>query len=183
MLSTLCAWWVACACRSVSDADIRKYQAFAQTLQQSRGFGSDFRFPDGQGGAGGGAAPAAAPAAVSATPCVVQLRFIRARAAHEAPVCVPACAVPAGHGLCVHGGGRQRRRRPLQLDATPRAAGAARRPAARLPVPHKRALVHGRGAGAGAAEPALLCVGAPFCEACRGGSSARVCAEPLCLFV
>ncbi|KAK9194794.1 hypothetical protein WN944_005501 [Citrus x changshan-huyou] len=32
--------------RSVSDADIRKYQLFAQTLQQSRGFGSDFRFPD-----------------------------------------------------------------------------------------------------------------------------------------
>lgn len=30
--------------RSVSDADIRKYQAFAQTLQQSRGFGSDFRY-------------------------------------------------------------------------------------------------------------------------------------------
>lgn len=32
--------------RSVSDADIRKYQAFAQTLQQARGFGSEFRFPD-----------------------------------------------------------------------------------------------------------------------------------------
>ena len=32
--------------RSVSDADIRKYQAFAQTLQQSRGFGSEFRFPE-----------------------------------------------------------------------------------------------------------------------------------------
>lgn len=32
--------------RSVSDADIRKYQLFAQTLQQSRGFGSEFRFPD-----------------------------------------------------------------------------------------------------------------------------------------
>ncbi|KAI5413273.1 cell division cycle protein 48 homolog [Lathyrus oleraceus] len=32
--------------RSVSDADIRKYQAFAQTLQQSRGFGSEFRFSD-----------------------------------------------------------------------------------------------------------------------------------------
>uniref|UniRef100_A0A452ZVS0 Uncharacterized protein n=1 Tax=Aegilops tauschii subsp. strangulata TaxID=200361 RepID=A0A452ZVS0_AEGTS len=31
--------------RSVSDADIRKYQAFAQTLQQSRGFGMEFRFP------------------------------------------------------------------------------------------------------------------------------------------
>ncbi|KAI8474134.1 MAG: flagellar associated protein [Monoraphidium minutum] len=49
--------------RSVSDADIRKYQAFAQTLQQSRGFGTDFRFPEGgapaaAGGAGGGAAAA-----------------------------------------------------------------------------------------------------------------------------
>ncbi|KAK7257680.1 hypothetical protein RIF29_31828 [Crotalaria pallida] len=32
--------------RSVSDADIRKYQSFAQTLQQSRGFGSEFRFPE-----------------------------------------------------------------------------------------------------------------------------------------
>ncbi|CAN7079974.1 unnamed protein product, partial [Brassica oleracea var. botrytis] len=30
--------------RSVSDAYIRKYQAFAQTLQQSRGFVSEFRF-------------------------------------------------------------------------------------------------------------------------------------------
>ncbi|KAK4362493.1 hypothetical protein RND71_017734 [Anisodus tanguticus] len=29
--------------RSVSDADIRKYQLFAQTLQQSRGFGSEFK--------------------------------------------------------------------------------------------------------------------------------------------
>jgi transitional endoplasmic reticulum ATPase len=47
----------------VSDADIRKYQAFAQTLQQSRGFGSEFRFPDAVGGSAapaGGAAPAAA---------------------------------------------------------------------------------------------------------------------------
>ena len=43
--------------RSVSDADIRKYQAFAQTLQQSRGFGSEFRFPDRPG-----AAPATTPA-------------------------------------------------------------------------------------------------------------------------
>ncbi|KAM0895804.1 hypothetical protein ACQ4PT_023610 [Festuca glaucescens] len=33
------------ATRSVSDGDIRKYQAFAQTLQQSRGFGTEFRFP------------------------------------------------------------------------------------------------------------------------------------------
>lgn len=32
--------------RSVSDADIRKYQLFAQTLQQSRGIRSEFRFPD-----------------------------------------------------------------------------------------------------------------------------------------
>lgn len=32
--------------RSVSDGDIRKYQAFAQTLQQSRGFGTEFRFAE-----------------------------------------------------------------------------------------------------------------------------------------
>ena len=47
--------------RSVNDADIRKYQAFAQTLQQSRGFGSEFRFPDRPGGA-----LAAAPAGAGA---------------------------------------------------------------------------------------------------------------------
>lgn len=49
--------------RSVSDNDIRKYEMFAQTLQQSRGFGSNFRFPSGQqptqgGPAGGGSNPA-----------------------------------------------------------------------------------------------------------------------------
>jgi len=33
--------------RSVSDNDIRKYEMFSQTLQQSRGFGgTDFKFPD-----------------------------------------------------------------------------------------------------------------------------------------
>merc|ERR1712224_190066 len=42
--------------RSVSDNDIRKYEMFSQTLQQSRGFGSDFKFPE--GGVGGGTAPA-----------------------------------------------------------------------------------------------------------------------------
>jgi transitional endoplasmic reticulum ATPase len=50
--------------RSVSDSDIRKYQAFAQTLQQSRGFGSEFRFPDRPGG--GGAAPATGDGAAAA---------------------------------------------------------------------------------------------------------------------
>lgn len=39
--------------RSVSDNDIRKYEMFSQTLQQSRGFGSNFRFPDQAGGTGG----------------------------------------------------------------------------------------------------------------------------------
>ncbi|PSN49362.1 Transitional endoplasmic reticulum ATPase TER94 [Blattella germanica] len=45
--------------RSVSDNDIRKYEMFAQTLQQSRGFGTNFRFPNAnpgnssQGGTGG----------------------------------------------------------------------------------------------------------------------------------
>lgn len=40
--------------RSVSDADIRRYEMFAQTLQQSRSFGSSFKFPE--GGIDGGAA-------------------------------------------------------------------------------------------------------------------------------
>jgi len=38
--------------RSVSDNDIRKYEMFAQTLQQSRGFGNNFRFPAGGAPAG-----------------------------------------------------------------------------------------------------------------------------------
>lgn len=33
--------------RSVSDADIKKYESFKTTLQQQRGFGSDFKFPGG----------------------------------------------------------------------------------------------------------------------------------------
>merc|ERR1719446_1462357 len=45
--------------RSVSDNDIRKYEMFSQTLQQSRGFGSEFKFPE--GGVGGSAAPPVAP--------------------------------------------------------------------------------------------------------------------------
>lgn len=44
--------------RSVNDNDIRKYEMFSQTLQQSRGFGSSFRFP--AGGVGGGAPTAPA---------------------------------------------------------------------------------------------------------------------------
>ncbi|PSS23653.1 Cell division control protein 48 D like [Actinidia chinensis var. chinensis] len=48
--------------RSVSDADIRKYQAFAQTLQQSRGFGSEFRFSDTSAGTTTGSDPFAASA-------------------------------------------------------------------------------------------------------------------------
>ncbi|XP_034751596.1 transitional endoplasmic reticulum ATPase isoform X2 [Etheostoma cragini] len=39
--------------RSVSDSDIRKYEMFAQTLQQSRGFGN-FRFPSATGTRSGG---------------------------------------------------------------------------------------------------------------------------------
>jgi transitional endoplasmic reticulum ATPase len=39
--------------RSVTDNDIRKYEMFAQTLQQSRGMGSNFRFPGGQPASGG----------------------------------------------------------------------------------------------------------------------------------
>ena len=52
--------------RSVSDADIRRYEMFASTLQQSRGAGgNNFRFPE--SGSGSGQAPAAdAPAAPAA---------------------------------------------------------------------------------------------------------------------
>lgn len=46
--------------RSVSDADIRKYEAFAAKLQQSRGFGNDFKFATAAGGAGGEGADAGA---------------------------------------------------------------------------------------------------------------------------
>jgi len=55
--------------RSVSDQDIRKYEMFSQTLQQSRGFGNDFKFPEG-GVGGGSTAPAGgagAPFAAAAT--------------------------------------------------------------------------------------------------------------------
>merc|ERR1712241_577852 len=40
--------------RSASDNDIKKYEMFSQTLQQARGFGNNFRFPDGQSGGGQG---------------------------------------------------------------------------------------------------------------------------------
>lgn len=43
--------------RSVSDNDIRKYEMFAQTLQQQRGFGTDFKFPGAHQGGGGSYAP------------------------------------------------------------------------------------------------------------------------------
>lgn len=49
--------------RSVTDRDINKYEMFAQTLQQSRGFGNEFSFPSttpAPAAAGGTNAPAAA---------------------------------------------------------------------------------------------------------------------------
>ena len=45
--------------RSVSDADIRRYEMFAQNLQQSRSFGSNFKFPEGSGAPAAANAPAA----------------------------------------------------------------------------------------------------------------------------
>ncbi|WVQ80226.1 transitional endoplasmic reticulum ATPase [Cryptococcus sp. DSM 104549] len=42
--------------RSVSDADIRRYEMFSTTLQQSRSFGNNFKFPEGEGGAQEGGA-------------------------------------------------------------------------------------------------------------------------------
>lgn len=51
--------------RSVSDSDIRRYEMFAQNLQQSRGFGS-FKFPDSDGAAGSGGAAGGAGAGQAA---------------------------------------------------------------------------------------------------------------------
>ncbi|KAL8119617.1 cell division control protein 48 homolog D-like [Apium graveolens] len=50
--------------RSVSDADIRKYQAFAHTLQQSRGMGSEFRFSETSGTAATASNPLTSSASV-----------------------------------------------------------------------------------------------------------------------
>jgi len=44
--------------RSVNDRDIARYEMFKNTLQQSRGFGSDFRFPDSTNTGPGTPAPA-----------------------------------------------------------------------------------------------------------------------------
>ncbi|KAH9167490.1 P-loop containing nucleoside triphosphate hydrolase protein [Lactarius sanguifluus] len=51
--------------RSVSDGDIRRYEMFAQNLQQSRSFGTSFQFPQSSGTPGGtsGAAPSGGNAA------------------------------------------------------------------------------------------------------------------------
>ena len=51
--------------KSVTDADIRKYQTFSQTLHQARGFGGDFQFPDGSGAAAPSGTPATAAAAAA----------------------------------------------------------------------------------------------------------------------
>merc|ERR1719453_159941 len=52
--------------RSVSDNDIRKYEMFSQTLQQSRGFGSQFKFPEAAAGGASGASGGAGAGFVSA---------------------------------------------------------------------------------------------------------------------
>jgi transitional endoplasmic reticulum ATPase len=46
--------------RSVSDQDIRRYELFAQNLQQSRSFGSTFRFPEADAAAAAAAGGAGA---------------------------------------------------------------------------------------------------------------------------
>jgi len=52
--------------KSVAPQDIRKYEMFAQTLQQSRGFGSAFRFPETAGDQPAGTGNQAAPAGQAA---------------------------------------------------------------------------------------------------------------------
>merc|ERR1712244_177926 len=59
-LTEICQRACKLAIRESIDTEIRKYEMFSQTLQQARGFGNNFRFPDGQsggtpaGGTGGG---------------------------------------------------------------------------------------------------------------------------------
>lgn len=53
--------------RSVTDNDIRKYEMFAQTLQQSRSFGGTFKFP-GQSGAAPSPSETGAPGAANPAP-------------------------------------------------------------------------------------------------------------------
>ena len=43
--------------KSVNENDVRKYEMFAQTLQQSRGFGNNFRFPSATPAADGASGP------------------------------------------------------------------------------------------------------------------------------
>jgi len=45
--------------RSVSDADIRRYEMFSQNLQQTRSFGNNFKFPEGADGESGSGVAAA----------------------------------------------------------------------------------------------------------------------------
>lgn len=47
--------------RSVTDADVRKYEMFAQKLQTSRGFGNEFKFDDAAGAGPSGTGPSGAP--------------------------------------------------------------------------------------------------------------------------
>jgi len=54
--------------RSVSDNDIRKYEMFAHSLQQSRGALNNFRFPPGTNPAAPGAPAAGGPAGGAPAP-------------------------------------------------------------------------------------------------------------------
>lgn len=47
--------------RSVTDADVRKYEMFAQKLQTSRGFGNEFKFDNAPGAGPSGAGPTGGP--------------------------------------------------------------------------------------------------------------------------
>merc|ERR1719498_1045742 len=53
--------------RSVSDVDIRKYDNFKETLQQSRGLGTEFHFPAAETATPNAAAPGGAPVPVADT--------------------------------------------------------------------------------------------------------------------
>jgi len=82
--------------RSVSDNDIRKYEGFARSLVQSRGFGGQFKFPDQPAAASAAAPSTAAPAAAAPTVTPSGTGFAPAAAAASAAAAAPApAAAPA----------------------------------------------------------------------------------------
>ena len=98
--------------RSVSDNDIRKYEMFSQTLQQSRGFGNDFKFPE--GGVGGGSTTTAAPGAFAAAQPAAAADDVLRRPLARDPFSI------VGRGLVIYAAGARNLQRAFKCAASAR---------------------------------------------------------------